>query len=265
MCRAPPEMNKAFNKKIFLILLCAAVAGLLAVIPYALALNPGATPDKLPLPLPLIAAIQIAIQALMFAVAIAAGLFFSNRIGLGLPLLEAKLKGESIAPNVRSILPFSAVAGIASSVLLVALDVYVFQPALGNAIGVKLPGHPNPAAWKGFLASFYGGINEEILLRLCLLSFLAWLGGFLRKAENGKPSLSVFWTANVVAAILFGLGHLPATSMILPITPLVVARAIVLNGVAGIAFGYLYFRLGLESAMLAHFIADIVLHVLLAL
>ncbi|HNJ03498.1 MAG TPA: CPBP family glutamic-type intramembrane protease [Leptospiraceae bacterium] len=258
-------MEKPFNTKIFLILQCAAVAGLLAVIPYALALNPAATPDKLPLPLPLIAAIQIGIQALMFAAAIAVGLFFSTRIGLGLPLLEAKLKGEPIAPNVRAILPFSAVAGIVSSVLIVALDVYVFQPALGGAIGVKLPGRANPAAWKGFLASFYGGINEEILLRLCLLSFLAWVGGFLLRGQNGKPAISAFWTANVVAAILFGLGHLPATSMILPVTPLVVLRAVVLNGLAGIAFGYLYFRFGLESAMLAHFIADIVLHVLLAL
>lgn len=78
-------MEKPFNTntKIFLILLCAAVAGLLAVIPYALALNPAATPDKLPLPLPLIAVLQIAVQALMFAAAIAVGLFFQPGSGLG--------------------------------------------------------------------------------------------------------------------------------------------------------------------------------------
>jgi membrane protease YdiL (CAAX protease family) len=41
-----------------------------------------------------------------------------------------------------------------------------------------------------------------------------------------------------------------------------VARAVVLNGLAGIAFGYLYWTRGLESAMLSHFSADIILHVI---
>ncbi len=63
----------------------------------------------------------------------------------------------------------------------------------------------------------------------------------------------------------FGLGHLPATSVILPLTPLVVVRAVILNGLAGIAFGYLFFTTGLESAMISHFTADLILHFLLAL
>ncbi|HEX9332266.1 MAG TPA: hypothetical protein VF896_10280 [Anaerolineales bacterium] len=44
-----------------------------------------------------------------------------------------------------------------------------------------------PAAWKGFLASFYGGIAEEILLRLFVMSFFVWLGHFISKAVEGKP------------------------------------------------------------------------------
>jgi ABC-type antimicrobial peptide transport system permease subunit len=46
---------------------------------------------------------------------------------------------------------------------------------------------------------------------------------------------------------------------------LVILRAVVLNGVIGIACGYLYFTRGLESAVLSHFSADMVLHVLFAL
>jgi membrane protease YdiL (CAAX protease family) len=44
----------------------------------------------------------------------------------------------------------------------------------------------------------------------------------------------------------------------------VVTRAIVLNGVGGIGFGYLYMKHGLEAAMISHFSADIILHVLFA-
>jgi membrane protease YdiL (CAAX protease family) len=97
------------------------------------------------------------------------------------------------------------------------------------------------------------------------MSVLAWLGKFISHTADGRPTTAILWIANVLAAVLFGLGHLPATSMLLPLTALVVTRAIVLNGLLGIAFGYLYMTRGLESAMIAHFSADIVLHVLLAL
>jgi membrane protease YdiL (CAAX protease family) len=38
-----------------------------------------------------------------------------------------------------------------------------------------------------------------------------------------------------------------------------VLRAIVLNGIGGLVFGWLYWKKGLEYAIAAHFIADIVL------
>jgi hypothetical protein len=169
---------------------------------------------------------------------------------------------------LRAILPISIVLGVIASLLIVGLDVFVFQPALLNELGDKvnaLSQSAQPAAWKGFLASFYGGIAEEIQLRLLVMSLLAWLGSFINKTTEGKPTGVVFWSANILAAILFGLGHLPATANIIPLTPLVIIRAIVLNGLAGVAFGWLYWKRGLESAMISHFSADIVLHVLFAL
>jgi len=264
-------MVKSFNWKIFFILVGAATFGLIAIIPYSLALQAETLKRvQLPMPLPLLMTIQIAEQVLMFALVIAIGLFFANRSGLGMPILSARLNGESVAGKILKVLPISIALGVIASLLIIALDVYIFQPALVAELGNKASvlssaSAATPAAWKGFLASFYGGIDEEILLRLCLMSFLAWLGRFISKTSEGKPTLIVFWVANLLAAILFGLGHLPATSLLLTITPLVITRAIVLNGLAGIAFGYLYFTRGLESAMISHFSADIILHVLFAL
>jgi membrane protease YdiL (CAAX protease family) len=97
------------------------------------------------------------------------------------------------------------------------------------------------------------------------MTLLAWLGKFVNKTPEGQPTSLVFWIANILAAVLFGLGHLPATATLLPLTPLVVLRAVVLNGLLGVAFGYLYVTRGLESAMISHFSADIVLHVIMAL
>jgi len=92
----------------------------------------------------------------------------------------------------------------------------------------------------------------------------SWSGSAIRLQDaEGGPTLAVLWIANIIAAVLFGLGHLPATAASVALTPLVVTRALVLNGLGGVGFGYLYMKHGLESAMIAHFSADIVLHVLL--
>jgi membrane protease YdiL (CAAX protease family) len=117
-------------------------------------------------------------------------------------------------------------------------------------------------AWKAFLASFYGGIAEEVLLRLFLVSLFAWIVFKIKKTKDGEPTVFGIWLSIVLAAIVFGLGHLPATAQITPLTEIVIIRAIVLNGIGGIIFGWLYWKKGLESAMIAHFSADIVLHII---
>jgi membrane protease YdiL (CAAX protease family) len=262
------KTTKPFSWKIFFILLAACVGGILAVLPYTLDLQKSVL-TQLPMPLWALLTLQVLQNALLFALAIGLGLLIANRIGLGLPLLEAKLAGETIWPKLKAFLPISLLIGILGSVLIVGLDVYIFGPALKAELGAQanalnLQG-AQPAAWKGLLASFYGGINEEVLLRLFLMSLLAWLGKFINRTAEGRPTMAVFWIANLLAAVLFGLGHLPATATLVPLTPLVIVRAVVLNGLLGIGLGYLYFTRGLESAIISHFSADLVLHVLLAL
>lgn len=259
---------KPFSWKIFFILLAACAWGIMAVLPYTLELEKAAL-AKLTVSLWVLIPAQLIQNIILFAIAVGVGLWVANRIGLGLPILEAKLAGESVGARIKAILPLSIILGVVGSVLIVGLDIYVFGPAMKAELGAKA-GLVNiqggqPAAWKGLLASFYGGIDEEVLVRLCIMSLLAWLGKFINKTPEGRPTVVIFWIANILAAILFGLGHLPATATLLPLTPLIVVRAIVLNGLLGIAFGYLYFTRGLESAMISHFSADLVLHVLLAL
>ena len=264
-------MTKPFNWKIFWILVAAATIGLIAIIPYSFATQGGPPSQaELPMPLPLLATIQIAAQVLLFGVAIWVGLSFANSIGLGLPILESALRREPIRDRMNLIIPISITLGVLGALLVVVLDLYVFHQALISELGsaaapltVRSP--TTPTWWQGLLASLYGAFDEELLLRLCVMSFLAWLGRYVSKTPEGRPTTAVFWTANVLAAILFGLGHLPATSAMVPLTPLVVIRAVVLNSVIGIAAGYLYFTRGLESAMLSHFSADIILHVLFAI
>jgi membrane protease YdiL (CAAX protease family) len=152
--------------------------------------------------------------------------------------------------------------------VVIALDATVFAAESQRLIEqAGLPAESlQPAWWQGLLASLYGGIAEEVALRLFVMSLFAWLGHFMSRTQEGRPTSGVLWVANILAAILFGLGHLPAVlGMGVSLTTMLIVRTIVLNAVIGIIAGWLYQTRGLESAMIAHFSADIVLHVLLPL
>ena len=262
-------MKTLINWKVFFILWIASILATMAVLPYALEFQSSALQNlKLP-PLWILIVTALLQTAVMFAIAIFGGMFFASRVGLGTPILDAATRGESIAERVRAILPLSIILGVIGTLVLLALEFFYFQPAmlkeLGNSAAALNLRTSQPAAWKGFLASFYGGIAEEILLRLFVMSFFVWLGRFISKTAEGKPTDAVIWTANILAAVLFGLGHLPAITALVPVTSLVIAREVVLNGLLGIVFGWLYWKRGLEAAIISHFSADLVLHVLLAL
>jgi membrane protease YdiL (CAAX protease family) len=94
-----------------------------------------------------------------------------------------------------------------------------------------------------------------------------WVGLLFRlvrmcgpKRESALPT-DVFWAANTVTAVLFGLGHLPATAALASLSGALVVRAVVLNGTTGLVFGSLYRRYGLEWAMTSHCGVDIVARV----
>lgn len=102
-------------------------------------------------------------------------------------------------------------------------------------------------------AILYGGIVEELLLRLLVLSLLAWLlwKVLFRKQETAPTGVLI--AANVISALLFAAGHLPATITAFGgLTPLLLFRCFLLNGGFGLLFGWLYRRYGIQYSMVCH-------------
>ena len=248
--------------KLFLILLIACIFGVILVLPYTITIQ-GELLQDLPVPLYVLLAAQFIQSIVLFAVAIIVGLHLAKKVGLGLPILEGWLEGREVKSYLKSILGISIGLGILAGILIIELD-YLFSLA-GVTINVAQEGQVNLPAWHGFLASFYGGINEEILLRLFLMTLLVWIFFKIKKTEDGKPTKVGIWLAIILAAVIFGVGHLPTVFAITTPTPLLIVRTIILNCAGGIIFGWLYWKKGLESAMISHFSADIVLHVILPL
>jgi Type II CAAX prenyl endopeptidase Rce1-like len=264
MSSTPVIIVPPINKKTLFILWALCTLGFLAVIPYQYTLA-GLT---------LTAADLLSINmvkgaiynVLSYGVLIFVGLYIARRLALGAPILDGLTKKEGVGDKVRA-LWFPALAiGILGGLIILLMDTLVFSAPLASEmklLGIDMSASVNPPAWQGLLASLYGGITEEILLRLFVMTLIAGLIALAARKMDQKLPAPIFWIANIMAAVLFGLGHLPATAQIgLPLDFLVVSRAIVLNGLLGVGFGWLYWKHGLESAMLGHFTADIVLHVI---
>ena len=98
----------------------------------------------------------------------------------------------------------------------------------------------------------YGGIIEEVMLRLFMMSLVAFILHKLSGKKTEGPSTGTLIAANVVAALLFAAGHLPATAATMGLTPLILFRCFLLNGGFGLLFGWLYRKYGLRYAMIAH-------------
>jgi len=246
----------------FVILCGAALLGIVCVTPYTLELTRDAlkkVQERMHRPLWVLVLLQSAQSFVLMVVAAGLGVLIAHHIGLGAPLLEGLLAGKSVTAQAQAIIAPALIFGGVSAAVLLLLEITVFWPRLPQVMRTTFP---IPALWKRFLACFYGGMAEELLCRLFLFSLLAWLVGFAWHMPDGAPTLGALWLANILAAVIFGLSHLPTTAALVKLTPLLVVRAILLNGIVGVAFGYLFWQYGLEAAMLAHFTADLVLHVI---
>jgi membrane protease YdiL (CAAX protease family) len=238
--------------KIFGLLLLGSIVGIICVIPYSLTIQKPIL-EKTPLSIPLYVLIpmQVAFNAMLYAFFIFIGLLAARKTTLGTPLLDSWLERKPF--EMKRMLLFAIPLGVLAAITIIVLDVYWFGPRM------PLPamGFENPPVWQGFLASFEGGITEEVLLRLFLMSLFVWVFTLIKKGNWA------YWVSIFLTSLLFGAGHLPTAAMIWHLTGVVIARTIVLNGLAGLVFGWLYWKYGLESAMVAHFSADIVLHVIM--
>jgi membrane protease YdiL (CAAX protease family) len=240
--------------RLFFLLFLGAVVSVMAIVPYLSAmLGPVLVRHPLRLPLPALALIQGSVN---FAIATGLGLLLARKIGLGAPILESWLYHEPPPPHRPILLP-ACLTGFILSVVVLAL---VATPA-GAALRHLAPiPESSLALWKRLLACLYGGLGEEILMRLFLLSLLLWL---LSKLFRVAPvNRALFWTVNLAVAIAFGAGHLPFAASLTTLTPGLIVAIIGFNAFFGLGFGYLYWSRGLEAAMLAHFVSDLMLHVI---
>lgn len=248
-------MKKSINWKIFFILLASSLASVLCVIPYIITIQ-GELLRKANISLEFIFAAQFVQCIFLFSISIFFGLLMAKNVGFQLPFLTALVEKKNPKKIIKNIIGTSILWGTISGILIYLADFLFTIPGITTH-------QAHTPVWQTLMASFYGGITEEILMRLFLMTLFVWIG--MKIFRQKKPSNIGIIISIFLAAIIFGLGHLPITASLTKITPLVVVRAIALNSIGGIIFGWLFWKKGLESAIIAHFTTDIVLLTLLPL
>jgi len=198
----------------------------------------------------------IVLNAGLSYLVILVSLHAARQLGLAWPPINGWGTGADCAARRRDSVVTAILLGAAATLLLV----------IGSElIGDRSPMRPIhlPPIWMAVLASPGAGIYEEIWFRLGALTLVAWLLKQLMGRSGSTPG--ILWTANLVAALLFGASHLPLASGLAPLTPSLIAAVLVGNGCIGLACGWLYWRHGLVAAMIAHTTADLVLKVAIPL
>lgn len=235
-------MSLNLNLSHFFLLLLMGIIGAVAIMPYAMQMQH-----------------SVSFTPIMIFASIVQGIILSA-IAIFVGMLASRSLGFTIWSDPGRF-PLAALLGIAGGVLVLLLEIFIFLPHLPEALSaVGNSGHIAP--WKGVLAGFYGGINEEILMRFLMLSGLLWIITRFWHTPEGGAVIAAFWIVNILIGVIFGLSHLPAVTAVAGITPLLAIRAIVLNLGPGVIFGWIFWKWGLSAAMVSHFSADMVLHVI---
>jgi membrane protease YdiL (CAAX protease family) len=180
------------------------------------------------------------------------GHFSAKKLGLKTPILDNLFQHERLSiATVSDILKYALAGGVIAGIIIVLLSVLCLPLLPKELSDLEKQFQPH------FLTRFlYGGITEEIIVRWGILSLIM----LLFKSIFKHISPLFWWISIVISSILFGLGHLPITFMLVKnVTPFLIFFIVLSNSIFGVISGWLFWKKGLEASMIAHIIAHCIL------
>jgi hypothetical protein len=181
---------------------------------------------------------------ILLMIAVFAGTMLYDKIGLALPTISSILKIEQPKITFSEQLKFGILSGLLAGILTMVVQL-IFSSAIPQEfinLGNKVKLTP--------LARFgYGGITEELFMRFGFMTFVIWIISKIFKKLND----SIYWTGIIISTLLFAFGHFPMVfTAIKDPAILLLVYVLIGNSIAGLCFGWLYWKKGLEAACIAH-------------
>ena len=251
----------SLQKRMFFILWVAGMAGVVSFLLVDLSklidLFPLPTEVEKPAVTPLLKYGSLLQPAILLAIAVLIGTALARKVGLTSPVAEALASGGDIMQAFRPQWVPGLVGGIAGGIAIVAIAL-IWKPFLPPDVVARVAelGSLLPIPTR----ILYGGFTEELLLRWGLMTLLVWIPWRVLQKRDGAPKQLYVISAILLSSLVFAIGHLPIASLLVPkLTIALTSYVIAANSVFGLIAGYLYWKKGLESAMLAHMFAHVVM------
>ena len=227
---------------------------------------PSQTTETLPLPIFTLKLIGLYQSLVIISIAVRIGVACAQQLGLSAPFSEAmatplpqRISHHSKSssphrPNPWPSLQKQLLPGLIGGVISISLVTLWY-----SLMKAQLPAaflNASETTTLPFLTRLLkGGIAEEIVMRWGFMTFLIWLCWRFLQRRKRPPHAGIVIGAIILSSLLFGLLHLPAASlMVEQLTTALVLYIIIGNTVFGIVAGYLYWKVGLESAIIAHMV-----------
>lgn len=185
---------------------------------------------------------------LLFA-SIFLGIFTFNKVGLKVPIIGKLIGFSHDNFHWKEIIIYGIGLGSLAGIIIVLVS-YLFKashPEEFTRLNQDIDMHI-------LTKLLYGGITEELLTRFGLMSLFTYLCSLIFKSASNIQ----YWLGIFLCSFIFGLGHLPIVFSVIETPNIILILYIVLgNLLAGVVFGWLYWKKGLESAMIGHMSAHI--------
>jgi hypothetical protein len=198
-------------------------------------------------PYPVLVALAAVQSTALVALAAVVGAYTAPAVGLGAPAFDAVLGAGAVWPAFAPQLLPAATAGFGGGVVFLLAYYGVVRPRLDERSVTVMEDTRTDIGVLGRV--LYGGVAEEVIARWGLTSLIAWLG----LQVLGETGPVVVWAAIVAAGVLFALGHLPSYfGAGCRKTPTFLAAVLFLNVWISVVAGWLFWRYGLEAAIVSH-------------
>lgn len=245
-------MTTHTNLKLGLALFAFGFIGIVSALPFIpmlLALQP----TELPMPVFVLQILSIVRSSVILAACVALGLACAPKVDLDAPLIRGYIEQRRLLPSASKTLLPGILGGLIGGVIILVFA-SITQPLLPASFIANAEYFVPP--W--YTKLLYGGITEEVLVRWGFMSFFVWLFSRINH-KSGEPLRVIYYFLGIVsAAFLFGLLHLPAASLLSSeVTPALIAYIIIANSIFGVIAGWLFWRYGLECAVLGHMFCHI--------
>ena len=167
----------------------------------------------------------------------------AKKVNLQTPVLSKVLILNSPKVEWKNLLLSGINGGLISAASVITIF-FVFIQIIPN----ELSQLQNDIQLRPITRFLYGGITEELLIRFGLMTLIVFL---LQKISKSNAKYT-YWIGILLSAFLFALGHLPVVINTIGLSAPIFTYILLANATAGILFGWLYWKKGIEAAMIAH-------------